>query len=207
MVFQSFPQLVPQERSLGDLMEILPAVKFKAAGHLLRHGELAPVPSGHIRPGLHTLVEAAVGQPHPLLIAAQAVRTGALQPGKADHQHLAVQCPCEPKGGIAAAVSHDNLTPRLPLQLLQRITQDCKAVRGFMPPGYGVEIQQFFTAGYFYQNTVKHHKETSCHAAWARSSAARSTKNDSCLYCSSAKVTAAPPRESRYWRPFLDFEM
>lgn len=57
MVFQSFPQLVPQERSLGDLMEILPAVKFKAAGHLLRHGELAPVPSGHIRPGLHTLVE------------------------------------------------------------------------------------------------------------------------------------------------------
>ena len=115
--------------------------------------------------------------------------------------------PCEPKGGIAAAVSHDNLTPRLPLQLLQRITQDCKAVRGFMPPGYGVEIQQFFTAGYFYQNTVKHHKETSCHAAWARSSAARSTKNDSCLYCSSAKVTAAPPRESRYWRPFLDFEM
>ena len=26
MVFQSFPQLVPQERSLGDLMEILPAV-------------------------------------------------------------------------------------------------------------------------------------------------------------------------------------
>lgn len=61
--------------------------------------------------------------------------------------------------------------------------------------------------GAFYQNTVKHHKETSCHAAWARSSAARSTKNDSCLYCSSAKVTAAPPRESRYWRPFLDFEM
>ena len=29
MVFQSFPQLVPQERPLGDLMEILPAVKFK----------------------------------------------------------------------------------------------------------------------------------------------------------------------------------
>lgn len=112
MVFQSFPQLVPQERSLGDLMEILPAVKFKAAGHLLRHGELAPVPSGHIRPGLHTLVEAAVGQPHPLLIAAQAVRTGALQPGKADHQHLAVQCPCEPKGGIAAAVSHDSVLYR-----------------------------------------------------------------------------------------------
>lgn len=132
MVFQSFPQLVPQERPLGDLMEILPAVKFKAASHLLRHGELAPVPSGHIRPGLHTLVEAAVGQPHPLLIAAQAVRTGALQPGKADHQHLAVQCPCEPKGGIAAAVSHDNLTPRLPLQLLQRITQDCKAVSVFV---------------------------------------------------------------------------
>ena len=29
MVFQSFPQLVPQERSLGDLMEILPAVNSK----------------------------------------------------------------------------------------------------------------------------------------------------------------------------------
>ena len=45
MVFQSFPQLVPQERSLGDLMEILPAVKFKAAGHLLRHLALLIVSS------------------------------------------------------------------------------------------------------------------------------------------------------------------
>ena len=136
MVFQGFPQLVPQARHLNNLMQIFPAVELIASCDLLRDGELAPLCVIRIFSGLRKGVKRPIGQPNAFLPAPHAASAFFLQPGELDLQHLHTIRPfCQPQGSKRATVAANQVALRPLLQLLKFPAQESKPGGGFSSPG------------------------------------------------------------------------